>query len=379
MVKLLVKKIFPIIFLKKLFLIYNKIKINTVDALFFSQYIFKQEEIILEESKNPFLELNIDLSKFPQSIQRGFSRWCNPAWTQDQYIVKLCKPVLIEPKSGWGIFNKRKLIYYSLGFSRAPYVPKPSIFVLLFGRKKTRYLPSVISLRDTGEENYFHFYNDVLSKLIFLQAHLPSEMKSHIVVSDRLWNKKYFQFYLQNTWLKELNWHIQTDEWIKTDEVVFCKPFTHTVTHLTALAAMVKIPMRKTRMQKIFLTRHRNSLRFIENEDEIFFILMKYGFEKVDASVLSFEDQVSMFSSVSDVVAVHGAGISNIIFKQNGPLRLLELFHDYEYLPFHYIMLAHMLRFDYFAIEGMKSSQHSRGGFRIDPRKIEEYCATVFN
>lgn len=378
MVKLL-KKIFSILFLKRLFLIYNNIKTKTVDALFFSEYTLNQQEIILEESKNPFLALNIDLSKFPQSIQRGFGRWCNPAWTQDQYIVRLFKTVLIEPKSGWGIINRRELIYYSLGFSRAPYVLKPSIFALLFGRKKILYLPSVISLRDTGEENYFHFYNDVLSKLIFLREHLPSEMKNHILVSDSLWNKKYFQFYLRNTWLKELKWHIQKDEWIRTDEVIFCKPFTHTETCLKALAAMVEIPMPKIRMQRIFLTRHRNTLRFVENEDEIFSILVKYGFEKVDASILSFEDQVNIFSSASDVVAVHGAGISNIIFRRNGSLRLLELFHNYEYLPFHYIMLSHILGFDYFAIEGIKSSEHSRGGFRIDPRKIEEYCATLFN
>lgn len=65
--------------------------------------------------------------------------------------------------------------------------------------------------------------------------------------------------------------------------------------------------------KKIFISRARANARQF-NEDEVFFILKKYGFEKVFPELLSFEEQMAMFNSAKYIVAGSGAALSNLLF-----------------------------------------------------------------
>ena len=65
--------------------------------------------------------------------------------------------------------------------------------------------------------------------------------------------------------------------------------------------------------EKIFISRAKMKSRQF-NEDEVFSILKKYGFEKVFPELLSFEDQMALFSSVKYIVAGSGAALSNLLF-----------------------------------------------------------------
>jgi hypothetical protein len=372
--KALLKKIFPILWLRNAALWVNTLKIKTLDRFLYAEYIPEAKEILLYEKKNPFLDANIDISMFTPDIREGFARWQDPAWTQDQYIVEIeDKPVSIDPQRGWGIVGKNQLIYFSLGFAHAPYVRKPTLRGRASGKKVV--LPKVISLRDTGEENYFHAYNDVLAKLLLLRDHARLDASASILVTKAFWDKPYFQTLKNNCWFKDLNWYVQTNEWIETQHVIFCKPYTHTKKYLQELAAIMKPTAGGN--DRIMLTRSRSSLRFIENEEQVFQILARYGFTKLDTSGMSLQQQVETFSRASHVVAIHGAGITNIIYRQDA-LHVLELFHHNAYLPFHYIMLARTFGFDYAAVRGQKGQHAAVGGFYIDPNEVEAYCKSVF-
>lgn len=371
--KALLKKIFPIVWLREMALWVNGVKIKTFDRLVYREYQPKGEEVILMESKNPFLELKMDLHEFEASVQEGFSRWLDPAWKQDQYIIEIKdKTIRIDPHRGWGVIGKNKLIYYSLGFARAAYVRKPKLPHR--GISKLT-LSKVISLRDTGEENYFHAYNDILPKLFLLKEYSLLDKSASIVVSKSFWAKEYFQTLKNNSWLKDLNWYVQDTEWIETSHAIFCKPYTHTKKYLQQLTGIMKAVPGVDR--RIMLTRSRSSLRFIENEEEVFAVLKQYGFERLDTTGMSLEQQVVLFCDVSHLVAIHGAGITNIIYRR-GTLHLLELFHHNEYLPFHYIMLARIFGFHYGAVRGQQGQQSSVGGFYINPKQVEAYCKSVF-
>lgn len=372
--KTLLKRIFPILWLRKAALWVNTFKVGTLDRLIYNEYKPAPNEIILNESKNPFLELSIDMSVFERSVQDGFSRWLDPVWTQDQYIIEIKdKPIRIDPHRGWGVIGRNRLIYYSLGFARASYVRKPKLN--LHGVSKVS-LPKVLSLRDTGEENYFHVYNDILSKILLLKEHNLLDNSVAVVVSKSLWSKEYFQTLKINSWLKDLNWYVQDKEWIETTHAIFCKPYTHTKRYLDELAAIMNVSSAGDR--RILLTRSQFSLRFVENEDEVFAILKAYGFDRMDTSEMSLEQQALLFSQVSHVVAIHGAGLANIIYRK-GALHVLELFHDNVYLPFHYIMLASIFGFQYAAIRGQRGNQSGVGGFYIDPQQVEAYCKSAFD
>jgi hypothetical protein len=203
--KRLLKKIFTVVFLKKAFLFFNSLKGKTLDRVIFATYQPTEVELKLYEQKNPFLDLKIDTQHFQPNIQDGFLRWRDPNWTQDQYILEIKdKTVFIESHTGWGVLDSNKLIFFSLGFASASYVHKPLIKELVFKKRQETFLPKVISLRDTGEENYFHFYNDILAKLLFLRDNSLLDYNAHIVISHLLWNKNHFQTFLNSTWLGQL-------------------------------------------------------------------------------------------------------------------------------------------------------------------------------
>ena len=371
----ILKKIFPIILLKRGFLLYNQIKTLTLDAILFDEYVPNQNELIHHYSENPFIRVGIDVHTFTANVQEGFLRWLNPSWTQDQYIVKIqSKEIYIEGKSGWGVINGRKLIYYSLGFARAPHVHKPTIKEFVFKVRNEVYLPKVISLRDTGEENYFHFYNDVIPKLFLLEDYHLLNEDYHLVVSHKLWDKPYFQFFIEAANLKSLKWFVQRQEWIKSNEVIFCKPLTHSKNYLIRMSNIMLKNVLEMTPRRVFLTRKKESLRYLENEDEVYGLLSQYGFEKIDTAKLTIEEQISIFYSATDIIALHGAGITNIIFRKGKPLRILEIFHDNEYLPFHYPMLSALFNFTYSAIRGYRGRQANAGGFKVDMNEISSFC-----
>jgi hypothetical protein len=373
-VKKLLKKIFPILWLKRMFLLFNTLKIATWDRIVYRTFSTENMQWIKWDIKNPFLEAGIDLHQFPEDVRLGFLRWTDPGWTQDQYIVAVNGQLAIDPETGWAVAERNRLIYPSLGFANAPHVRKPGIGRLLFKGKVVRY-KSIISLRDTGEENYFHFFNDILPKLWFLQENSRLDPEACIVVSDKLWRRPYFQYYLNATELKTYRWYVQQDEWVIADRGIFCKPFTHSKRYLSRAVELARPLFNPSTISKrVFLTRPRASLRYIENEEQIGEILNRYGFATIDSSKISFPDQVAIFSSTEVLIAVHGAGLTNILFRNGQILKVLELFPNNEYLPFHYIMLSKMFNYEYQAIQGRQGLQKDFGGFYVDPVQIEKYC-----
>ena len=373
--KKFLKKIFPIVLLKRAFVAFNTIKIHTLDKLLYRTYHLSADEVLHTAKKNPFLELGIDLAGFSENIRKGFLRWTDPGWFQDEYIVHIKNRFAIDPITGWAITSGNKLIYESLGFSRAPYVRKPSI-LRLFNKRNVRKFQKIISLRDTGEENYFHFFNDILPKIWLLKDHESFEQECHVVVSECLWRKDYFQYYLKRASLEKLKWVRQTHEWIEADSGFFCKPFTHTKKYILRSAALADIPSQKE-VLRIFLTRSTSSMRFIENDSVIRQILESNGFTTVDTANVSFEKQIELFARAEVVVAIHGAGTSNIIFRSGMPLQVLEIFHPNPYLLFHYIMLSKLFGYKYTAIEGTPGKSAGDGGFLVDQEAIRKFCTSL--
>jgi hypothetical protein len=66
------------------------------------------------------------------------------------------------------------------------------------------------------------------------------------------------------------------------------------------------------------------------NEDELVQTLQPLGFETHEMEALSPAEQISLFRDAEDVVAVHGAALTNLIYAAAGT-RVLELMPDPEY------------------------------------------------
>lgn len=371
-VKNLLKAVFPIVFLKRSFLFFNKIKAASFDRLFFPEQVIPISAFRIHELKNPFLELDIDVRQFNSDVRGKLRLWTDPDWTQDQYFLEYKNRGYLEPSVGWCVTKQKTLVYASLGFSRAPHVHKPSFGQTYFVKERISAIDKIISLRDTGEENYFHFYNDVLAKLFLLEKEGVNLKDYTIVVSSSLHSKQYFQEFARSPFLSVLKWHVQQPgEWIDFAEAIFCKPYTHTREFLDRAVAMLNIGDSPTGMRRIFLDRGKTTLRYVQNMDQIRPILEEYGFEIIDSAGLSVKQQALLFRQCRYLVGIHGAGLTNMIYRQGMKLSVLEVANPMPYLPFHYLMLAKIYGFDYDVILG-NPGQTGSGGFIVDTSEFRE-------
>lgn len=78
---------------------------------------------------------------------------------------------------------------------------------------------------------------------------------------------------------------------------------------------------------RLLLTRRGASTRRFVNEDELVRALAPLGFDPVDLTELSFEDQVVLFADAEIVVAPHGAGLINTIYSTD--VKILEVFGEF--------------------------------------------------
>lgn len=116
--------------------------------------------------------------------------------------------------------------------------------------------------------------------------------------------------------------------------------------------------------RRIFLTRGKNRKRSLANEDEIASQLSgSYGFEVVDAETLSVEEQILLFGSASVVVAVHGAGLTNMLHRAGADARIVELFPS-DFIHVQFAWLSRAAGFEWRAVVG-SPLQSSSGTFRI--------------
>lgn len=101
----------------------------------------------------------------------------------------------------------------------------------------------------------------------------------------------------------------------------------------------------------ILISRRNAHLRRIINEDEFLKKLEEHNFKLVYLEKLTFIEQVSLFYGAEKVIAVHGAGIANIIYGKN-PL-LIELFPKERYIrdAFYFTQITAALKFKHEVIE----------------------------
>lgn len=372
--KKILKKVFPLVLLRNIAFKVNVLKTKTID-----KFLFPEEEVVngrflLKRELNPFAALNINLSYLSDELAKDFSIWNNPDWTQDEYILVYKSKVIIEPKYGWALSGAEKLIYPSLGFSRAPYLKKPDYWSLKRRKNVKKINTSIVSFRDTGEENYFHFFNDVLPKLFLLEAQNLVSPEMPLVISATLYQKPFFRYFLENTRINKFNWITQSEEeYIEAESAIFCKPLTHTKKYY--LEALNLLPLKQEylhRQRRVFVTRSKSTLRYIENWEEIEKLVKGYGFEIIDAATLNFKEQITLFAQTELLIAVHGAGLTNMMYRCGGQMKVLELFSPMPYLPFHYIMLASMFNFQYNAVKGEPGKEVLSGGFIIDRQDLQD-------
>ncbi len=347
-----------------------------LNRILFSYAAISEADYVMEDTNYSFRYYGME-KELGHKVMSGFiiqaMSYTKPYKLQREYIINggCC---YIEPQYGWGIkYGTNRLIKDSVIYNRHLENYHPSFLrYKLLKKSKARYFPKLVSVRMIAgaEKNYWHFLSDMLGVLVLIDKyHFPKDIP--LVISKKLADQKFFQEVIAySPDLQNRNWIIQDKEYILADEVFFCQKMPNQKDQFTGLLELLGIPdADKNKNRKVYVSRSPARIRFIKNNKEIEKIAAKYGFEIIDCDNLSFSDQVALFSECSHVIGIHGAGLTNIVWRKNAPLTLLELFPG-NYIHPGYFWLAKSFDKNYMALTG--SGILPDTSFYIEPAKFEE-------
>jgi len=130
--------------------------------------------------------------------------------------------------------------------------------------------------------------------------------------------------------------------------------------------------------RRIFVSRRDavTARRDLVNEDEIFAMAQRFGFERVTLGDLTFQEQAQCFASAECVISPHGGGLANLCFSRK-PMLLVEIFAP-DYVPAHFRTLSRQKGFEYEALLGeevagpdLGQERLNGGNIRLDPARLE--------
>lgn len=131
--------------------------------------------------------------------------------------------------------------------------------------------------------------------------------------------------------------------------------------------------------RRIYISREKAERRKLVNEDQVWPLLEKLGFEKVYMEDLSFSAQVSLMQQSAIVVAPHGAAITNVIFCQPGT-HVVEI-ADLSFPNPNFYALASAMGHHYWILnaEGVGDMHPLEKDLRINPLEVQETVEKILS
>lgn len=172
------------------------------------------------------------------------------------------------------------------------------------------------------ENNYWHQVKDFIPKLYILKKN----EKFHnfkLAINANLSNEylDILNFFLDKFKLNNIELLRLDDEYYKFEKVIIssCPLIDFSIEFFNSINKSQNKPN-----INIYISRKLASKRKITNESEIIDILKKYNYEIVYCENIPFVDQVKLFSLAKNIVAPHGAGLTNLFWSKSNTT-ILEL------------------------------------------------------
>ncbi|PZX57796.1 uncharacterized protein DUF563 [Algoriphagus ratkowskyi] len=331
------------------------------------------EKIIHEDQFDVFFpELNI--SEIKKDNPAHYKFLCHILTT---YVYNL-KNVTVEPQNGWVILNHFQLFKYSFPLVEDPWDGKkkrPSIFNYFIGKKTNIFLDEAISIRYAWQ-NYYHFFIDTLNQLFLLDKHkVPKHIP--IIVPFFFPYIKFVQQFLDLSDFIDRKIIIQNPgEFYHIKNLTVCKD-TFVSDGIFSVINSIDYLRKCEKNQKLLIVRPITHGRAILNLEDIKRIAINHGFLLVDPSNMSLKEQIELFSGASEIIGIHGAGLTNIIFRSGHSLKLLEIFPSTDLTPWHYKNLSRKLNFNYDFIIG--EGRQTNNNFNLSPTLFENKILSFFD
>ncbi|WP_459938118.1 glycosyltransferase family 61 protein [Desulfonatronum parangueonense] len=124
--------------------------------------------------------------------------------------------------------------------------------------------------------------------------------------------------------------------------------------------------------RKVFISRTKAKRRRLINEDQVWPLLERQGFQRVCMEELPFSDQVNLMRETAILAAPHGAGLTNMIFCPEGA-QIIEI-ADLSFPNPNFYALASAMGHDYWLIraESVGDLHPLEKDLRVDPAAVSE-------
>jgi hypothetical protein len=343
-----------------------------IDTFIYSHFwkiVEKSQNINIIYSQSPDLFRHFPLNFRQQTINLSFHEQ-NLKWTNaTNQVIHIKKRIFIEPSRGQLIFGLNKFIPF--GRMHAHVYPGILGYLLCrLGIKKKKYLKTAVHFDGYIGRNYYHYFINILSALWLLEE-CGIEIKSTpFLIGHKIYNARHFQWLLQNNELiKQMKWMILKDDYYEVDELI--KPVMHVPgrKYLESAASLYSPPFNNRPVLNVFLYRDAKYGRVISNMGEIIKIATRYNFIMLDTGEMEIYKQLEYYSNIKYLVAIHGAGITNIIFSNYKELRVLEILPGKDKLNTHYYWLATTIGVWYDAV--LSADMNKNKEFYLDPIEFE--------
>ena len=335
-----------------------------------------QIKSVFHESKIKVYYPEMNLEKLLKTNPSHYEFFCH---LFTSYIFEIKKAIL-EPDFGWVILEPFTIFKFSFPMVHDPWDIKkrrPSTVNFLSPNKKKIYLEEAISIKYAWQ-NYYHFFIDTLSQLFLLEENgIPNHIP--IVVPNKFPSIKYVQEFLKlSTFVKRRIIIQKPNEYYHIQKLILCKD-TFQSDSVFKVVESIDLIRNCEKNDRLFIFRPLEDGRSILNFSEIEKTVVKYGFRVVDSSKMTLEQQIILFSGASEIIGVHGAGLTNIIFRSGHPLKFLEIFPGAELTPEHYRNLSQKMGFKYSHILGDGFLKNNLKNFNLSKTSLEEKMISFFD
>ena len=292
-----------------------------------------------------------------------------PDSLQPSEWIRRCRGAhFIEPEWGYIVSKQGHLLEDSMSpnddfYQESWKIGMPSINRFLAIRStKTAPLvrvPRVIHLRHWWEWNFYHFHMDVLGRLEMLERHgIGKDVP--IVVGRYASELPFARQILKTGNFANRTWIVQDDSWVEADEIIYCRTRSTLGDRAKWIHEQMGSPWRQNRERRVLLARPPGSTRSAHNHDAVVELVSEFGFELIDTNGLSIEEQMRIFANVRYLIAMHGAGMTNILHRAGSRMDLLEVYPSGSKGHDEFERIAQSLGFNYRKILCETFGEHGR-------------------
>jgi capsular polysaccharide biosynthesis protein len=233
----------------------------------------------------------------------------------------------------------------------------------------TEFLESAIILKSKFETNFYHFINDMIEKVSYVEKS-DLDLKIPFVIEEDVFDLRFFKDALRLNIFGLRSVHIQKrGTWITVNRAYTVHPDRYYDQSHDLIPRRLGIRTKILSRKRLYISRGimSNYARRIINEDQLIPFLIEKKFEIVDPGQYPLEQQAELFASASVIVGAHGAGLTNILFRAGAPMVLVEFIGDTKTWNHHFFEFCQHFGFEYFALLGScGKNKNQDASFEID-------------